>query len=259
MRRRFFVERFAGGRAELRGQAAHHLGRVLRAEPGQRYELSDGQQVWLARVVRAGRDAVEFALEEAIAAREPDLRVALLLSVVKFDRFEWALEKATELGVESVVPLFAARSDRGLLAAAGKRARRWQRILLESAQQARRLAPPVLAAGVTSAQAFAAAQKSTEAELRIILSERAEAAALRRVLDEARAGDGCKAQTAGTGAAGAVTKLALAIGPEGGWTDDEFAAARAAGFREASLGANILRAETAVVAALAALHFALGE
>ena len=98
MRRRFFVDCFQNGHAALRGDAAHHLGRVLRAEPGQSYELSDGHSVWLARVESVGRDAVQFALLEPVAARKAHLAATLLLAIVKFDRFEWALEKATELG-----------------------------------------------------------------------------------------------------------------------------------------------------------------
>src|SRR5579864_2131757 len=161
MRRRFFVEKFAGGRAELRGEAAEHLGRVLRAEPGQVYELSDGEQVWLGRVEKNSRGkngAIEFALIEQIPARESALRIKLLLSVVKFDRMEWCLEKATELGVTEIVPLAAARSDKPLVAAAGKRRARWEKIVFESAQQSRRLRPPVLGAergAVRPANAFA--------------------------------------------------------------------------------------------------------
>jgi 16S rRNA (uracil1498-N3)-methyltransferase len=135
MRRRFFVDRFDGDFATLRGDAAEHLGRVLRAEPGQLYELSDGQRVWLGRVERVsirkrGDNRIEFALVEPIAAREPSVKIQLLISLIKFDRFEWCLEKATELGVNEIVPLSAARTDKPLLAAAEKRAERWQRILL---------------------------------------------------------------------------------------------------------------------------------
>lgn len=243
MRRRFFIERFDANSATLRGERADHLGRVLRAEPGQLYELSDGASVWLGRIERValsrrGDSQVEFALIEPIAAEEPSLRIQLLISLVKFDRFEWCLEKATELGVTSVVPLAAARTDRPLLGAAGKRHARWERIVVESAQQSRRVGPPEVAALVTPEQAFAA----TTASCRILLSEREDAAHLRDALASAN---------------GAAT-AALAIGPEGGWTDQEIRAARAAGFAAASLGENILRTETAVLAALAVLRFAAG-
>ena len=123
----------------LRDEAAHHLGKVLRTEPGQLYELSDGAAVWLGRVEKVTRDTVEFSLVERIAACESPLKTTLLLSIVKFDRFEWCLEKATELGVAQIIPLAAARSEKALVAAAAKRAERWRRILLESAQQSRRL------------------------------------------------------------------------------------------------------------------------
>lgn len=240
MRRRFFVERFDGSAGALRGEAAHHLGRVLRAQAGQLYELSDGQTVWLSRVERVAQDVVEFSLVEPVAAREARLRITLLLSIVKFDRFEWCLEKATELGVDEILPLSASRSERALVAAARKRAKRWEKILLESAQQARRLRPPILKDAVAPAKAFA--RFGTLGTLRIFLSERPESPPVRDVLEG-------KTETA----------ICLAIGPEGGWTGEESAAARADGFAEASLGGNILRTETAVIAALAVVNSMLGE
>lgn len=239
MRRRFFVEKFETGRAELRGDAAEHLGRVLRAEPGQVYELSDGEQVWLGRVeknLRGRNGAIEFALIEQIPARESALRIKLLLSVVKFERMEWSLEKATELGVTEIVPMAAARSEKALILAATKRAERWRKILLESAQQSRRLRSPALAEIAKTGDAFAKA----DASARIILSERTDAKPLREILQGVSASEVC-----------------LAIGPEGGWTEQEFEAAAKNQFREASLGREILRTETAVIASLAILKFAL--
>ncbi|HEV2223554.1 MAG TPA: RsmE family RNA methyltransferase [Candidatus Acidoferrales bacterium] len=240
MRRRFFVEKFEAGRAELRGEAAEHLGRVLRAEPGQIYELSDGEQVWLGRIEKNSpthkNGAIEFALIERIPARESALRIKLLLSVVKFERMEWCLEKATELGVAEIVPLAAARSEKALILASKKRAERWRKILTESAQQSRRLRPPVLAEIAKVEGAFATANET----VKIILSERADAKPLREILQGVSANEVC-----------------LAIGPEGGWTEQEFSAAAENQFREASLGREILRTETAVIAALAILKFAL--
>jgi 16S rRNA (uracil1498-N3)-methyltransferase len=264
MRRRFFVERFDHDSATLRAETAEHLGRVLRAEPGQLYELSDGQRVWLARVERLalskrGDSRIEFSLVEPIEAVQPSLRITLLLSIVKFDRFEWCLEKATELGVDELIPLAAARTDKPLVSAAGKRQERWQRILLESAQQSRRLRPPVLHGAMKPQTAFA----EPTAGLKILLSERREATMLRTVLDRDSplvAQALLPVRLFGGASAEATTPapLALAIGPEGGWTAEEIAAASANGFLEASLGANILRTETAVIASLAILRFALG-
>jgi 16S rRNA (uracil1498-N3)-methyltransferase len=238
MRRRFFVDKFENRRASMQGDAAHHLGRVLRAEPGQLYELSDGTSVWLGRIESVARDRVDFALMEELASSVERLKTDLLLSVVKFDAFEWALEKATELGVNRIVPLAAARSEKGLLAAATKRSERWKKILLESSQQSRRVAVPVLEPLAKPAEAF----REYNEGMRIMLSEVPAARSLREVLAGARA-----------------EKAVLAIGPEGGWTVGEFESARGAGLLEASVGKLILRTETAVVAGLAAIRFALGE
>jgi 16S rRNA (uracil1498-N3)-methyltransferase len=243
VRRRFFVEQFREGTAALSGQSAHHLARVLRAQPGQLYELSDGQQVCLARIERVGRDSVDFAVLEPLAVPAPRLDPTLLIAVVKFDRFEWALEKATELGVSAIVPLAAARSEKALLVAARRRAVRWQKILMEAAQQARCLRPPALHPLASPREAFQADRSS----IRVLLSEQPGAPHLRAVLDSQQ----------GNPAAFPVS-LSLAIGPEGGWTESELVAATAAQFCPASLGNNILRAETAVVAGLAAAHLYFG-
>jgi 16S rRNA (uracil1498-N3)-methyltransferase len=246
MRRRFFVDSFEANSATLRGEAAEHLGRVLRAEPGQLFELSDGERVWLARVesvalAKRGNNCIRFALVEPIPASEPLLRMELLLSIVKFDRFEWCLEKATELGVTEIIPLAAARTDKPLLASAAKRHARWEKILLESAQQSRRLRPPTIHPAIHPEEAFA---RST-AKLRLVLSEERSVQPLRAVL------------SAQNQSAGPQVCAALAIGPEGGWTEGELSAARAAGFEAVSLGENILRTETAVLASLAVIRFAL--
>ncbi len=239
MRRRFFVDRFHNSAATLRGDAAEHLGRVLRAEPGQLYELSDGETVWLSRIeeiglLKRGENRIEFALVEQLESREPAVDLQLLIAIVKFDRFEWCLEKATELGVTEIVPLAAERTDRALLDAAAKRHARWEKILLESAQQSRRLRPPKLHNPLKPAAAFPQQQG-----VRILLSERRDVPLMRDILKDA------------------ATAAALAVGPEGGWTDAELSAARSAGFAEASLGELILRTETAVISSLAILRFAL--
>jgi 16S rRNA (uracil1498-N3)-methyltransferase len=244
MRRRFFVEEFLAGSATLRGENAHHLGRVLRAEPGQLYELSDGHCVWLARTESVGRDEVRFSLVEQLPAPVARVRIELLLAIVKFDRFEWALEKATELGADQIAPLAADRSEKGLIVAAAKRAERWKRILAESTQQARRLRIPELLGAAKSRDAFTA----SNAPIKLLLSERSGARPLRELLEPAA----LAARPDGP------SRVALAIGPEGGWTDAEFAAAAASGFSEAALGANILRTETAVCATLAAAQYAFG-
>jgi 16S rRNA (uracil1498-N3)-methyltransferase len=255
VRRRFFTDRFESSSAIVGGDTAEHLGRVLRAAPGQLYELSDGERVWLARVDKVslskrGGHQIEFTLMEEIEEREAALRIQLLLSLVKFDRLEWCLEKATELGVTEIVTLAAGRTDKKLVAAAAKRRVRWEKILLESAQQSRRLRPPILRTAVDGSGSRGAhrpirpreAFAQSNAACKLVLSERRDAKLMRDALS-------VYPEPSAT----------LAIGPEGGWTDDELAAAQAAGFAEVSLGRNILRTETAVLAALAILGFTLGE
>jgi len=207
MRRRFFIDSFDSNSATMRGSTAEHLGRVLRAEPGQLYELSDGSNVWLARIERLalskrGENQIDFTLVEPIAFRESSLDLVLLVSLVKFDRFEWCLEKATELGVNEIIPLAAARTDKPLLAASWKRRDRWERILLESAQQSRRLRAPVLRAPVPPSEAFA----RSSADRKLILSERREAPSLREALSHSATPATLASQSS----------AALAIGPEGG-------------------------------------------
>ena len=243
MRRRFFTDRFDSKSAIVRGDTAEHLGRVLRAEPGQLYELSDGERVWLARIEsvksskRSGHQ-IEFALMEEIAEQEAALRIQLLISLVKFDRFEWCLEKATELGVAEIVPLAGARSEKRLISAAEKRSERWEKILRESAQQSRQLKPPALFPVMRPENAFA----NSRAGCQFIFSERLDARSIRSVQM------GCLSKY-----------ISVAIGPEGGWTDGEIGLARTAGYFETSLGEGILRTETAVVSALAILRYALSE
>lgn len=240
MRRRFFVDAFAGGKACLTGDAAHHLGRVLRGETGQLYELSDGHSVFVARIEGVSSQRVDFVLVEPVPHPDASLEITILPAIVKFDRLEWALEKATELGAGTIVPLAAERSEKALVSASAKRAERWRKILLESAQQARRLRPPTLQEPKRAAAAFG----ESSASVKVLFSERGGAPRLQTVLR----------QGATKISGGRLPQIALAVGPEGGWTEAEFEAASAAGFEEASLGDNILRTETAVVAGLAAVH-----
>ena len=99
-RRRFFVDAVQSGRARITGPDAHHLTRVLRVEAGQHFEISDNQNVYLAEVESARKDLVTFVVEERLVVVEPTVRTTLLASLLRFERFELIIEKATELGVE---------------------------------------------------------------------------------------------------------------------------------------------------------------
>jgi 16S rRNA (uracil1498-N3)-methyltransferase len=226
-RRRFFVDSIRGGQAELRGDEARHLTRVLRVEQGQHFEISDNGAVYLAEVSEARGDRVVFRIESPIDSTPPPARVILCAAIIKFDRFEWIVEKATELGVESILPVETTRVEKGLFDASRKRAERWQRIARESSQQSRRARLPEILPAVR----FEAALQ-TAAASRIFLEE-ATAPPMLRVLPP-------RAET-----------VALLLGPEGGWTDRERELTAAAGWSPASLGPQVLRAETAAAAAIA--------
>ncbi|HJT87748.1 MAG TPA: RsmE family RNA methyltransferase [Bryobacteraceae bacterium] len=229
-RRRFFVEAVKDGAAELRGEDARHVARVLRAEPGRQYEISDNQAAYLAEIVEARGDRVVFRVLEPLASPPPTVRVTLLASLIKFDRFEWIIEKATELGVERIVPVEAARSDKGLFEAAAKRRERWVRIAREASQQSRRVRAPEVAVAVVWNLALA-----EPADCRYVLEE-STAPPLLQVLPVSREPS---------------ARVSLLLGPEGGWTDPERGQAAAAGWQPVSLGSRVLRAETAAVAAIA--------
>jgi 16S rRNA (uracil1498-N3)-methyltransferase len=229
-RRRFFVDAVRSGMAELHGQEARHLTRVLRAEPGEKYEISDNRQAYVAEISEARGDRVLFRIIEPIAAAELPVHLTLLASLIKFDRFEWIIEKATELGVERILPVEAARSEKGLYDASQKRAERWNRIARESSQQSRRVQMPE----ILPAARFEAALQ-LDAPYRYLLEEAA-APPLIRSLPACR-------ETSGS--------VALLVGPEGGWTDTEREGAAAAGWQPVSLGPQIVRAETAATAAIA--------
>src|SRR5262245_57911979 len=113
-RRRFFVDEIRNGTAELTGDEARHLTQVLRVETGQRYEISDNQRVYLAEVDLARKQHVVFRILETLPEPEPPSKLTLLVALIKFERLELLLEKATELGVGTIRLVKAERSEKGL-------------------------------------------------------------------------------------------------------------------------------------------------
>jgi 16S rRNA (uracil1498-N3)-methyltransferase len=235
-RRRFFVPAVHSGEAELTGDEAQHLTRVLRVEVGQRYEVSDNRGAYLAEISEARKQRVVFRILERIAPDPPPLRLWLCAALIKFDRFEWTVEKATELGVERIIPVRAERSERGLDQATAKRLERWRRIGLEASQQSRRDRLPEIDEVETLEDALA-----LEARYRFVCEEESGAKPLLAALPAERRSEDV---------------VAVLIGPEGGWTDGERSQFTRAGWPPVSLGPQILRAETAAVAALAVLSAA---
>lgn len=220
------------GEAELRGEEARHLTRVLRVEAGQRFEVSDNRSAYLAEIVEARGDRVTFRIVEPLPDVRLPLCVTLCAALIKFDRFEWLVEKATELGVEAILPVETARSEKGLLEASRKRRERWVRIARESSQQSRRVTAPQILDAVRFEQAL-----SGKSDYRYFLEEESAPPFLKSLPVERPA----------------QARAGLLLGPEGGWTDKEREAAASAGWQAVSLGPQVLRAETAATAALAVL------
>src|SRR5258708_33944638 len=117
-RRRFFVDRGHDGRAELAGDEAHHLSRVLRAASGKRYEISDNHALYLAEITEVTAQRVVFRMVEPLEFAAPPVEITLPAALIKFDRFEWMVEKATELGAARLVPVGGERGEKGLAKAA---------------------------------------------------------------------------------------------------------------------------------------------
>jgi 16S rRNA (uracil1498-N3)-methyltransferase len=232
-RRRWIADEVSGNRAALTGEHADHLIRILRARVGQEFDIATGPAVRRGRIAAIANQRVEFDLGDVLPA-SITAKITLVLAVFKFDRMEWAIEKCTELGVLRIVPVIARRTDAHLAAASAKRVERWRRLALQASEQSRRAGPPEIAIPQKLSDATA-----LPGALRIVLAE-SEEQPLRDVFEadalESHSPEG---------------QIILAIGPEGGWADDELELFHVAGWVSASLGSTILRAETAAIAATA--------
>lgn len=236
-RRRWIADHWDEATATMLGAQAEHMARVLRTQPGMEADVVAGGHVFHAEVAAVTPTEVRFNLIAEVQA-DPALPVTLTISIYKFDHMEWALEKATELGVAAVAPVIARRTEKHLALAAEKRAERWRRIVHEAAQQSRRSDVPLIYDPAPLSERVRAASKAS----RIVLAEQERTTTLRHALDEAVAA-----------AEEEMPTLEIAIGPEGGWAPEEEALFDANGWCAASLGPRILRAETAAIAALAVI------
>jgi 16S rRNA (uracil1498-N3)-methyltransferase len=227
-RRRWIADEVSENRAALTGAHAEHLSRVLRARIGQEFDIVANGVLHAGRIVTVADTRVEFELGDEILAQATPLQLTLLLAIFKFDRMEWAIEKCTELGVARVIPLTARRTDAHLASASLKRVERWRRIVLQASEQSRRATPPEISDPAKLRDAVA-----IPAKLKLVLSEAEDQCHLRDIPFDS---DG---------------EVLLAIGPEGGWAQDELELFRDNGWVSVSLGPTILRAETAAIAATA--------
>jgi 16S rRNA (uracil1498-N3)-methyltransferase len=232
-RRRFYVpqDSIRDGTAVLPDGQARHLRKVLRMGSGEVVEIFDGKGHGYTGEVELRASGVAVCGLQSLPAQDSSPSLILAAALIKSDKFEWMLQKATELGVDEIVPLITHFSD--LRFPAGKiasRLGRWDRIAQEAAKQCRRLTAPQIREPVNFVDFLEAGEFSPSA--RLLFYEKAPDL-WQPDPDELSKG------------------VLLCIGPEGGWNDDEVECAHGAGFSSFCLGPRILRAETAAIAAIA--------
>ncbi|WP_158943228.1 16S rRNA (uracil(1498)-N(3))-methyltransferase [Granulicella sp. S190] len=263
-RRRWIADTWTDTTATLTGDQAAHLARVLRAEAGQVYDVVSNGFLHRAEITRVTAGAgdqdyeVLFTLHEELES-DAALPLHLLLAVFKFDHMEWAIEKATELGIAKITPILARRTEKHLAQSALKRSERWRRIALEASKQSRRTDIPDIADPIPLKQAL----EQEHSLIRILLSETEQSLTLASALDNSNPSandwktcrvphpsqpyrDEWEEQSSIT----SITH-AIAIGPEGGWTPEEMSLFTQHQWQPVTLGPRILRAETAAIAAIA--------
>jgi 16S rRNA (uracil1498-N3)-methyltransferase len=223
MSERYFVaDPITGNRAELTGDEARHLAAVMRASAGDEVVLFDGSGAeFSARVVAIRKAAVELeVVQRHEISRELRWDVTLAVALPKGERQKWLVEKATELGVHTIIPLV---TDRGVAQPVDSALQRLRRGVIEASKQCGRNRLLEIASPVSAVECFSAMPATSS---RLIANP---------------SGQRLAGDCLGGG-------LVAAIGPEGGFTPDELAAARAAGWRAISFGPRILRVETAAIA-----------
>ncbi len=233
----YVTQRLATG-AELALEAgpANHVARVLRMGPGERISLFNGEGgEYSATITVAARRSVEVSIGEFSGTDlESPLQIELGIALSRGDRMDWVLQKATELGVTRIAPLFSERTEVKLKAErADKKQQHWQQVIISACEQCGRNRLPAL----EQPQKLEDWLQNTRAERKFVLHHRAEA----------------------TTNSGAPASVALAVGPEGGLSDSEIGAAEAAGFEALTLGPRVLRTETAPLAALAIVQALWGD
>ena len=234
---RFFIDApLSLGQHELPEAQAHYIGRVLRHAAGDAVQLFDGSgQEYLGELIEVGKKAVRVELREQLAGQaESPLRIHLGQGLSRGERMDWAIQKATELGVGEITPIVSERCEVRLKdERADKRLAHWRQVAISACEQCGRSVLPVIHAPVSLVEW----QAHVQAELKLVLHP--VAAPLE---SHARP-----------------HSLAFLIGPEGGLSEAEVEQAKAAGFHAARLGPRVLRTETAPVVALAVAQQLWGD
>ena len=192
-RRRWIADTWDEATAALHGDQAQHLSRVLRAQPGMEFDVIAGGRAWLARIASIDRDSVRFTLLDELETAAA-LPVTLLLSVFKFDRMEWAIEKASSSAAAASCPSSPSGRKNIWPRQPAKRAERWRRLALEAAKQSRRSDLPEIAEPTRLAAFLPRTERQAHQDsvpegtasgpLRILLSETEEDQPLLRILQQ---------------------------------------------------------------------------
>lgn len=243
---RFFIspQAIRDNRVVMRGTVVHQIRDVLRMEPGDEIVLLDNSgSAYRAELVTVDRDAVRGrVVDKWRLETEPAAHITLYQGLMKGQKFDWVLQKGTELGITAFVPLLSARCIIGAAEdVSATRLERWQKIIVEAAEQAGRAVLPSLSTAILFRSACESAVQ--RGELALIPWEGEHTTGLREALARAP-----KAR-----------EFHLFIGPEGGFADEEIELAKSLGIVSVSLGPRILRAETAGLAAAAALLYEKGD
>ena len=245
MSRRFYVApgSLAGDAVAIDAALAHRLAKVLRLRAGEEVTLFDGSGIDARVRIDAldARGGSATVIDRRDGPPEPRTRVHLYQSITKGERFEWLIEKATEIGVTSITPLITARAV-VRTPAEGNRAERWRRIAIEAAEQCGRSAVPQIGAPLPFVDALAGGEG-----LRIVPYEAADA--------DAATIDGVIRDASSR----AAVDVSVLIGPEGGFEEAEVARARAAGTAIVTIGRRVLRSETAGLVAVTLVLQACGD
>src|ERR1044072_503556 len=248
-RRRFYAPRLAFSPDEksvvLDKDETLHLRDVLRMHPGDEVFVFDvtGRE-FRCTVAAVDRNSSDLAIFSEVEPARPEspLNLSLAVALLKHEKFDLVVQKATELGVNPIIPVTSDRADVRPRAdeQAGKRVSRWQRIALEAAKQSGRARVPEVTAPVSLADFT---HHKAEADLALMFAERA-GQSLGKICE---------------GVANPLASLVALVGPEGGWTDGEIETARESGWGIVTLGGRIMRAETAAIAVIALLQHRFGD
>ena len=241
LHRAFLFETPTGNTIQIAGQEAHHLIHVLRMEPGRFLELIDGSgRLWFGKIGKIFSEQVQIVDIRLLSdVKKPDVNIIVIQALCKTNRLEWILQKLTELGISEVYLLKAQRSVvRVVEKRLESKLNRWKTIITNAAKQSRRTTIPKL----NRPSGLSEICQNVQAELKLFLDSNPQSTELKDRLRHT-----------------SCHSVAISIGPEGGWTNEECTTFLKYGFKSTNISANILRTETAALVTSAILQYELTE